>query len=73
MESYSEIAANRLIIVGKDSNNEKVRKAVRCRDVPFFEIYDNFDFKDELHFSTFYNYVGIEFKSPHSSYDLCDW
>jgi hypothetical protein len=73
MESFSEIAANRLIIVGKDSNNENVRKAVRCRDVPFFEIYDNFDFKDELHFSTFYNYVGIEFKSPHSSYDLCDW
>jgi hypothetical protein len=73
MESNSEIAANRSIVVGKGQDNEKNKKAVRCRDLTLFEIYNNYEFKDELAFSTFCSYIGPEFKSPFRPSDLCDW
>ena len=73
MELNSEIAANRSIVVGRGEDNEKIKKAVRCRDLTLFEIYDNFEFKEELGFSTFYSYIGPEFKSPFRPSDLCDW
>jgi hypothetical protein len=73
MELNSEIAANRSIVVRNDQNNEKLNKAVRCRDLTLFEIYDNFEFKEELGFTTFYSYIGPEFKSPFRPSDLCDW
>ena len=72
MESNSEIGP-RTVIVGKDENNENIRKSVRFKDKSLFEIYNNFDFKDELGFSTFHSYIGPEFKKPHSPFDLCDW
>lgn len=73
MEANSEIAAKRTIIAGKDENKQNIRKAVRCRDRTLFEIYNSFDFNDELAFSTFCRYVGPEFKNPFRPSDLCDW
>lgn len=73
MEVNSEIAANRTIIAGKDGENQKIRKAVRCRDRSLYEIYNSFDFNDELAFSTFCKYIGPEFKNPFRQSDLCDW
>lgn len=73
LESNSELAANRLVNVGKDVNNQNIRKPVRYRDTTLFETYNNFEFKNELVFSTFCKYIGTEYKTPHSPFDLCDW
>ena len=73
MQNNSEIAANRTIVAGKDNNGNKIRKNVRYRNKPIFEIYNTFDCANELSLSTFRSYIGSEFKSPHLPSDICDY
>ena len=73
MENESENSANRTIVIGKDSNNKNIQKHVMNRILPLYELYHNFPFNNELAFSTFYSYLGLEFKKPYRKSDLCDW
>ena len=73
MEATSEISANRRVVVGKNEDNENITKHVMHRTISLFELYYKFPFKAELAFSTFYSYMGLEFKKPYRNSDLCDW
>ena len=71
MECNSEIAANRTIKV--NDYGEKINKNVRYRKMPYFEIYNLFEYKSQVKYSTFCKYVGKEYKNPHRASDICDY
>ena len=52
LESQSEIAANRMVKI--DSFGEKIDQNVRYRKLPYFEIYDLFEHKDQIEFLWLY-------------------
>lgn len=65
MKSLSEIAANRYLKKQKTS-------AYYC-SVSLLQAYNEFEFRKDLSFSTFYSYVDAKYKKPHRISDLCDY
>lgn len=70
MENLSNIASNR-VIKSKEIKGEHVN--VRYCSMSISEAYHCFPNKFEISFSTFYSYVGNEFKKPHRLTDLCEY
>jgi len=66
MENISSIAANRYL--------KKLQKnAFYCECSLRIEAYSRFESSSELSFSSFYKYLGDEFKKPHRFSDLCEY
>jgi hypothetical protein len=65
MLSLSSIAANRYL--------KKIDKNAFYCSVSTVEAFLKFENADNISFSTFYNYVGKEFKKPHRFSDLCEY
>ena len=65
MESISSIAANRFL--------KKIDKNAFYCNISLLEAYSKFESKKELSFSTFYKYLGSQFKKPHRFSDLCEY
>ncbi len=69
MESISSIAANRYLI--------KLQKNAFYCECSLVEAYSRFQSNSgkelDISFSTFYKYVGNEFKKPHRFSDLCEY
>ena len=65
MKSISSIAANRFL--------KKINSNAFYCDTSLLEAYSNFDLNSEMSFSSFYKYVGDEFKKPHRFSDLCKY
>jgi hypothetical protein len=69
METHSSIAANRYL--------KKIDKNAYYCNISSMEAYSKFDYIQEngkpLCFSTFYKYIGDQFKRPHRFSDLCDY
>ncbi len=63
MDSISSIAANRFL-------KKKEKNAFYC-STSLVEAYSNLNL--DISFSTFYKYVGDEFKKPHRFSDLCEY
>ncbi len=63
MESISSIAANRFL--------KKADKNAFYCSKSLIEAYGSFEGK--ISYSTFYKYVGDEFKKPHRFSDLCEY
>ena len=65
MEDISSIAANRYL--------KKIDKNAFYCNISIIEAYSKSDFCNTLSFSTFYKYVGEQFKKPHRFSDLCEY
>ncbi len=65
MESISNIAANRYL--------KKLKENAFYCSISIMEAYSKFESKTELSFSTFYKYLGDQFKKPHRFSDLCEY
>lgn len=65
MESVSSVAANRFL--------KKLDKNAFYCNISLVEAYSKFQASNLLSFSTFYKYVGEEFKKPHRFSDLCEY
>lgn len=65
LQSNSSIAANRMLKRGN--------KQVRYLNNPVNHVYNNFHRNNEISLSTFYKYVGPEFKTATRFSDLCDF
>lgn len=63
MERISSIAANRYL--------KKLNKNAFYCQMTLVEAYTKLD--SDISFSTFYKYVGDEFKKPHRFSDLCEY
>ena len=63
METLSTIASNRFLI--------KLNKNALYCSVSLLEAYSKFN--QNISFSTFYKYVGNEFKKPYRFTDLCEY
>lgn len=67
LEALSEVASNRMIKINKQDIS------VRYLNTSFSEAYRSFKRKNELSFSTFYSYIGKQYKKPHRLTDLCEY
>ena len=65
MESLSTIAANRYL--------KKIDKNAYYCSISMIEAFSKFEFNNTMSFSTFYKYIGDQFKKPHRFSDLCDY
>jgi len=65
MENISSIAANRYL--------KKLQKNAFYCECFLIETYSRFESSSELSFSSFYKYLGDEFKKPHRFSDLCEY
>ncbi len=68
MENISSIAANRYLV--------KLKKNAFYCECSLFEAYLRFQSKailPQILFSSFFKYVGDEFKKPHRFSDLCEY
>ena len=65
MESISSIAANRYL--------KKIDKNAYYCNISLLEAYSKFGSNNQLSFSTFYKYLGPQFKKPHRFSDLCEY
>ena len=63
LENNSEIAANRFLKLQKTN--------AMYRFVTLKDAYNNFKYKENLSFSTFYSHIGKKFKKFHRLSDLC--
>ena len=58
LESLSEIAANRMVF--KKVGGSKMLVCVRYMRVNYAEAYLNYEFKDEISFSSFFKHRGLK-------------
>ncbi len=65
MEGISSIAANRYL--------KKINKNAFYCNISLLEAYTKFDLNTSISFSTFYKYIGDQFKKPHRFSDLCEY
>ena len=65
MESICSIAANRYL--------KKIDKNAYYCNISLLEAYSKFESNNEISFSSFYKYLGSQFKKPHRFSDLCEY
>lgn len=65
MKSLSNIASNRYL--------KKAKSNAFYPTVSLLQAFNSFKFKNEICFTTFYNYVEDYFKKPFRLTDLCDY
>jgi hypothetical protein len=65
MKKISSVAANRYL--------KKLQKNAFYCECSLVEAYSRFEYCSELSFSSFYKYLGDQFKKPHRYSDLCEY
>lgn len=74
LELYSFSSSSRTVKSDfKVQNSTKEDVPVQYRTETLTDLYETFDFKNELSFSCFYSYISNEFKKPRRLTDLCHY